>query len=400
MSTPQPSSLPANAPRYGHALRPLWPLDPAITYLNHGGFGATPHVVLAEQNRWRLRLEAEPTRFMQRDLPGALRAAAASLAGFLGAEPEDLAFVQNATDGVNAVLRSLELAPGDELLTTTHVYPAVRNAMRFVAARTGARIVEAPLPYPLVDPDAATRAFANHVTGRTRLAVFDFVTSPTALLLPVVAMARAARRVGAKVLLDAAHAPGMIEFRLDGLEADWVTGNAHKWLFAPKGTAFLWADRAAQKGLHPTVISHGFEQGFRAEFDWVGTRDPSGWLAIEAALAFYRAEGDGAIRAHNRALADEAAALIAAALGSEEGQSAACRGALATVRLPNTQGGDRAAGLALNDRLWREHRIEVPIIAFADWLWVRVSAQIYNEIDDYRRLADALGAVGFRRADG
>jgi isopenicillin-N epimerase len=203
-------------------------------------------------------------------------------------------------------------------------------------------------------------------------------------------MARAARQAGAKVLIDAAHAPGMIEFRLDALGADWVTGNAHKWLFAPKGTAFLWAARDAQEGLHPTVISHGFGQGFRAEFDWVGTRDPSGWLAIEAALDFYRAQGDAAIRAHNHALANEAATLIADALGSEPGQSPDCRGALATVRLPGSRGKDRAAGLALNDRLRREHGIEVPIIAFADWLWVRVSAQIYNEIGDYERLAAAL----------
>ncbi|HEY7690268.1 MAG TPA: aminotransferase class V-fold PLP-dependent enzyme, partial [Dongiaceae bacterium] len=196
MPPAQPTPLRADRARYGHAIRPLWALDPAIVYLNHGGYGATPLSVLAEQDRWRLRLEAEPTRFMQRELPPALRSAAAALAGFLGAEPEDLAFVQNATDGVNAVLRSLDLAPGDELLTTTHVYPAVRNAMRFVATRAGARIVEAPLPYPLADPEAAARAFAAALTSRTRLALFDFVTSPTGLLLPAAAMARAARQAG------------------------------------------------------------------------------------------------------------------------------------------------------------------------------------------------------------
>lgn len=390
MAQAESTPLRTNAPRYGHGIRSLWALDPAITYLNHGGYGATPLGVLAEQDRWRTRLEAEPTRFMQRDLPPALKQAAGALAGFLGAEPEDLAFVQNATDGMNAVLRSLELRPGDELLTTTHVYNAVRNAMRYVAERAGARVVEAPIPYPLTDPEAAVRAFAAGLTARTRLAVFDFVTSPTALLLPVAAMAEAAHAVGAKVLVDAAHAPGMVDFRLDALGADWITGNAHKWLFAPKGTAFLWAAREAQQDLHPTVISHGFGQGFRAEFDWVGTRDPSGWLAIEAALAFYRAQGYATIRAHNRALASEAAALIARTLGSDEGQTPACRAALATVRLPGTRGRDRAAGLALNDRLWREHRIEVPIIAFGDWLWVRVSAQIYNEIGDYEKLAAAL----------
>jgi len=385
------SSFAADRPnRYGHALKPLWALDPAITYLNHGGYGATPRAVLAVQDRWRARLEAEPTRFMQRDYLPAVTSASAALAQFLGADAEDLVFVENATGGVNAVLRSLDFAAGDELLTTTHVYPAVRNAMRLVAAPAGAHIVEAPVPYPLTDADAALRVFTDHVTNRTRLAVIDLVTSPTALLLPVAAMAKAVRAKGAKVLVDAAHAPGMVDLDVTSLEADWVTGNAHKWLFAPKGTAFLWAARRAQQGLHPTVVSHGFEQGFHAEFDWVGTRDPSGWLSIEAALDFYRAQGDGAIRDHNRTLANRAAALLADALKSEQGQSPECRGALATVRLPGTAGADRAAGLALNDRLWREHGIEVPIIPFANSLWVRVSAQIYNELSDYEKLATAL----------
>jgi len=376
--------------RYGHALKPLWALDPAITYLNHGGYGATPRSVLAAQDRWRAQLEAEPTRFMQRDYLPAVTSASAALARFLGADAEDLVFVENATGGVNAVLRSLDFAAGDELLTTTHVYPAVRNAMRLVAAPAGARIVEAPVPYPLTDPEAATRVFAGHLTSRTRLVVIDLVTSPTALLLPVAEMAKAARAKGTKVLVDAAHAPGMVDLDVTALAADWVTGNAHKWLFAPKGTAFLWAARGAQRGLHPTVVSHGFEQGFHAEFDWVGTRDPSGWLSIGAALDFYRAQGDGGIRAHNRALANRAADLLADALKSRQGQSPECRGALATVRLPGTEGRDRAAGLALNDRLWREHGIEVPIIPFANALWVRVSAQIYNELSDYEKLAAAL----------
>lgn len=388
MSSSRPA--PDRPNRYGHTLRHLWALDPAITYLNHGGYGATPRSVLAEQDRWRFRLEAGPTRFMQREYQPALKAACAALAQFLAAEPEDLVFVENATAGVNAVLRSLDFAAGDELLTTTHVYPAVRNAMRLVAERVGARIVEAPIPYPLTDPAAATRVFTDHVTSRTRIAIFDLITSPTALLLPAAVMAKAARAKGAKVLVDAAHAPGMVELDVAALEADWVTGNAHKWLFAPKGTAFLWAERGAQGGLHPTVISHGFGQGFHAEFDWVGTRDPSAWLAIEAALGFYREQGDAAIRDHNRALANRAAALLAAALGSEQGQSPDCRGALATVRLPGTEGQDRAAGLALNDRLWREHGIEVPIIPFAGSLWVRVSAQIYNEFSDYEKLVAAL----------
>lgn len=388
------SSAPTpNRPDYGKSLLPLWPLDPAIAYLNHGGYGATPHEVLADQQRWRLELERGPTRFMQKTLPEALRANAAELAHFLGAEPQDLVFVENATQGVNAVLRSLNLSAGDELLTTTHVYGAVRNTMRHLAARCGASVIEAPLPYPIGDPQAVIDELTCHINARTKLLVIDLITSPTALILPVAALAAKARSVGARILVDAAHAPGHIELDLPGLDADYVTGNAHKWLFAPKGTAFLWARRDRQAGLHPTTISHGLDQGFVTEFDWVGTRDPSAWLSIGAALSFYRRMGAGAIRAHNHALANEAASLLSEALGGEEGQSTRLRGAMATIRLEGFTGADRPAGLALNDRLWREHGIEVPIIPFGGRLWVRVSAQIYNEMADYRRLADALLAL-------
>lgn len=387
------AAISANAPAYGRGLLPLWHLDPAIAFLNHGSYGATPKEVLAAQARWRGELEREPVRFMQRTLPDALRAAAGEVADFLGAEPQDLVFVENATGGCNAVLRSLDLAPGDELLTTSHVYPAVRNAMRHIAERTGARLVEAPVPYPVGDAETIAGSVARHITSRTRLLVLDLVTSPTAIVMPIARLAAQARAAGAKVLVDAAHAPGQVEIDLPALGADFVTGNLHKWLFAPKGTAFLWARREAQGGLHPTVISHGLGQGFVAEFDWVGTRDPSAWLAAPAALAFYRRMGDGAIRAHNHALANEAAALLAESLGSEEGQAPALRAAMATVRLPGTEGQDKAAGLALNDRLYREHGVEVPVIPFAGSLWVRVSAQIYNEIADYRRLADALAGA-------
>jgi isopenicillin-N epimerase len=386
-------AAPANRPDYGRSLLPLWALDPAVAYLNHGSYGATPHEVLADQQRWRLELERGPVRFMQKTLPDALRANAAALAHFLGAEPTDLVFVENATQGVNAVLRSLSFSAGDELLTTTHVYGAVRNTMRHLAERFGARLIEAPLPYPLGDPQIAIDSLAGHINARTKLLVIDLITSPTALVLPVAALAAKARSVGARVLVDAAHAPGQIEFDLPALGADYVTGNAHKWLFAPKGSAFLWARRDRQTGLHPTTISHGLDQGFVTEFDWVGTRDPSGWLSTGAALAFYRRMGGSAIRAHNHALANEAARLLSDALGGEEGQSAALRASMATVRLVGFAGQDQPTALALNDRLWREHGIEVPIIPFAGSLWVRVSAQIYNEIGDYRRLGEALLAL-------
>ena len=261
---PAAPALPA-APgiRYGRALRRLFRLDDAATFLNHGSFGLTPLAVLATQAALREEMERQPVQFLNRaTLQPRLRAAAAQLAGFLGVAAEDLVFVDNATTGVNAVLRSFPLKPGDEVLITDHTYPAVRNAVRFVCGRAGARMVEARLPFPAESPDGIVAAVTAALTDRTRLAVFDLVSSASAIIMPAAALARVCRDAGVRVLIDAAHGPGMLDLDLSALQADWVTGNAHKWLFAPKGCALLWAAKEAQRDLHPTVISHGFEQGF------------------------------------------------------------------------------------------------------------------------------------------
>ncbi len=388
------AASPDDAIPYGPALRRHFLLEDGIAFLNHGSFGATPRPVLAAQDDWRRRMEAQPVRFMVRELPRLLRHAAADLAAFLGAAGDDLVFVDNATTGVNAVLRSLDLVPGDEVLVTDHGYPAVRNAARYVCERSGARLVEARLPFPATGAAAIEAAVAAALTARTRLAIFDAVTSPTAIVLPVAALARRCRAAGVRVLIDAAHAPGMLDLDLPGLGADWVAGNAHKWLFAPKGCGFLWADRAAQGELHPTVISHGLGKGFTAEFDWTGTRDPSAWLAVGAALDFYRAMGDGNLRARNHALAVDAAALLAAAWGTEAAAPPDMLGSMAAVRLPGGAEATAAGAAVAHDVLWDGHRIEAPVHAVAGALWLRVSAQIYNDIAEYRRLAEAvLGAA-------
>jgi isopenicillin-N epimerase len=361
-----------------------------MAFLNHGSYGAAPKEVLAVQAALRQRLESQPVRFMSRELPGRLAEAGAVLAEFVGAQPADLAFVENATAGCNAVLRSLRLKPGDEVLITDHIYPAVRNILRHVTAESGALLVEAHLPFPLQGPQPVIDAVTAKITDCTKLIVLDHITSPTATILPVVEIAAAAKKVGAKVLLDAAHAPGQIDFDVTALGADWVTGNAHKWLYAPKGAAFLWAAADAQEGLHPTVISHGFGKGFQAEFGWTGTRDPSAWLAVPAAIAFYRGIGDGAVRRHNQDLARRAADLLIARLGTGPASPPSMRGAMATIELPTNLPGEVEVGRALNARIWEKHRIEVPIFAFAGKLWVRISAQVYNELAEYEALADAL----------
>jgi isopenicillin-N epimerase len=367
--------------------RDEWLLDPAVAFLNHGSYGATPRVVLAEQERWRTQMERRPGYFMDRELPPALRAAAARLAAFVGARAEELVFVENATAGCNAVLRSLSFAPGDEILTTDHGYPAVRKAAEYVATRAGARVIEAAVPFPLQDAAQVVAAVASSLTPRTQLAIFDHITSPTAIIFPVRELIELCRTASVPVLIDGAHAPGMLSLDVPSLGAAWYTGNCHKWLMAPKGSAFLWAAPQRQADTHPLVISHGFGQGFTAEFDWVGTRDPSAWLSVPAALDFHERLGGARLRERNAALARQQATLLAQTWNTERGAPDALTGSMAAVRLPLRDEATSERAGELRQKLFDEHRIEMPVTAFGGGLWARISAHAYNRPGDYARLA-------------
>jgi isopenicillin-N epimerase len=372
--------------KLGAAVRGEWGLDADYVTVNHGSFGATPRRVLAAQAEWRRRMEAQPTRFMTKELPGALRSAAGRLADFIGARPADVAFVGNATEGCNAVLRSRRLRPGDEIVVLSHVYGAVRNTVRYVCETAGARMVEVALPFPRVGADDAVARVAAALTPRTRLAVLDHITSQSALVLPAKRMIAACHAAGVPVLIDGAHAPGQVDLDVTDLNADWYVGNCHKWMMAPKGCGFLHARADRQAGLHPVTISHGYGSGFLAEFDWTGTWDPSAYLAVGAAIDFYHWLGGPALCARNAALAAEAAALVAGALGTETGGGNELAGAMSLVRLP-------ASGAPTEDRaqhlrgLVLDAGADVPIHANAGAIWMRLSAQAYNELDDYRKLA-------------
>src|SRR3990167_1371429 len=273
-------------------MRELWPLERGVIFLNHGSFGACPAEVLRQQAALRDEMEAEPVRFLSRELDDRLAGARQALAAFVGADADDLAFVANATGGVNAVLRSLRFSPGDELLTTDHAYNACRNALDFAASRAGARVLVAMIPFPLAAPEEVVEAVLAHVTPRTRLALLDHITSPTGLVLPIERLVAALAGRGVEVLVDGAHAPGMVPLDLGVLGAAYYSGNCHKWLCAPKGSAFLWVRRDRQPDIRPLTISHGASatrpgrSRFRLEFDWTGTDDPTAWLTVPRAIEY------------------------------------------------------------------------------------------------------------------
>ena len=377
-------------PALGAAIRGEWVLDSDWLTVNHGSYGAVPKPVLAAQQDWRRRMEAQPTRFFSRVFPGAVREAAAALGAFVGAKGEDIAFVTNATEGCNAVLRSLALRPGDEVLVLTHGYGAVRNTVHYVTERAGARMTEAALPFP--DPDEARvlAALEAVLTPRTRLAVLDHITSASALVLPIAAMTALCRAARVPVLIDGAHGPGQVTLDVPALGADWYAGNCHKWLCAPKGCGFLWAAPERRADLHPVTPSHGLGSGFLAEFDWTGTRDPSAWLAVDKAIAFHERLGGQELRVRNATLAAEATALLARRLKTDVGASGAFAGAMGVVRLPISATPERAR--AICERLV-DARTDAPLQALEGALWLRLSAAAYNERADYERLADIVAVA-------
>jgi isopenicillin-N epimerase len=369
--------------------RDEWDLDPDFLTVNHGSFGATPACVLAAQRAWQGRMERQPSRFMNTVYPAAIRTAAAGLAAFLNARPEDVVFVDNATTGCNAVLRSLTLGQGDEVLVLSHAYGAVRNAVRHVAEQAGGRIVEAAVPFPDPTEDALLASVAAALGPATKLAVIDHITSGSALVLPIARIVALCHAAGVPVLVDGAHGPGQVDVDLTAIGADWYVGNCHKWLCAPKGCAFLHALR--QAGLHPVTISHGYRQGFLSEFDWTGTTDPSRFLAVTEALAFHERLGGAALRERNRALAAEGVKLLAARLNTQPGAVGSFAGAMGTVRLPVDDTTPERA-LAIRGELMRRG-CDAPVHALDGALWLRLSAFAYNEIGDYARLAALVAAV-------
>jgi isopenicillin-N epimerase len=346
-------------------MRPGFLLDPDVAYLNHGSYGACAIEVFEEYQRWQRVLERDPHDFFTRRFDDELWSARSALAGLVGARVDDLVFAPNATSGLNSVLRSLRLGGADEVLTTRHEYGAILRTLEFV----GANVV-------FSEPgDLAAR-----VGPRTRAVLVSHVTSPTALVLPVEEVCAAARDAGALAIVDGAHVPGQLPLDLAALGADVYAGNCHKWLGAPKGSGFLWARPEHHDWIAPPVVSWGYRAGagFGERHGWQGTRDPAAYLAVPKAIEVHAAFDLGRMRA----LSDQSEHRLAAlGCGRVPGAPAPF---MRAFELPI---GDPAE-LAL--RLFREHRVEIPVYEWEGRRLLRVSIGPYNDERDVERLALAL----------
>ncbi len=380
---------------FGHSLRSQFYLRGEMTFLNNGSFGSTPRVVVDAQRAWQERMEHQPIEFVQRILTPSLRRAAGTLAEFMGARGEDLAFVENASTGVANVLHSLipRLKPGDELLSTSHVYNAMRQCMKHICSITGAHYTEVPVPFPISGPQQVLDALVGAMNERTRFVLVDHITSPTGVTFPVHEIVDECHRRGILVLIDGAHAPGMVELDLNTLNADWYTGNFHKWLFAPKGSAFLWTHPEHQAWTHPVVPSHGYMQGYLAEFDYLGTKDWSAYLAAVDGLEYFQQLGPSAVRTYNNSLALQAQKMLVDTLPQALPAPPEMLASLASIVLPLESEDAFVEATRLHDRLWDEYRIEVPVFPFGNKLLLRVAVQVYNEQSEYQVLCSALREI-------
>ena len=323
-----------------------------------------------------------------------LRAAADVVAGFLGVRGDDLVFVDNTTTGANAVLRSFPLQPGDEILVSDFGYGGVTRAALFAARERGATVRTVTMPFPVRSPEELTEAFTSAIGPTTRLALVDHVASQSALVFPLAEIAARCRDRNVAVLADGAHAPGSIPLNLSSLGVDWYVANLHKWLWVPRSSGILWASGQRQRGLHPPVISWGLDQGFTAEFDAPGTRDPSAHLAAPHAIAFMRELGVEAVQKYNHALAWNGARLLADRWQADFATPETMVGTMATVMMPERLGSTSDDAARVRDTLLDRNRIEVHVHAFRERLHARISAQIYNSLEDVDRLAEAVLSLG------
>jgi Selenocysteine lyase len=370
----------------------LFLLDPDVVFLNHGSFGATPRPVFEKYQWWQRELERQPVEFLGRRFTDLMRESRTALAAHVHTDPDNLVYVPNATTGLNIVARSLQLNPGDEILTTDHEYGALDRTWRFLCRKSGAVYQPVPIPLPVTTAeDFIERVWAG-VTPRTRVVFLSHITSPTALIFPVKEICRRARDAGIVSIIDGAHTVGQIPLNLEEIGADFYSSNLHKWMCCPKGSAFLYARREMQPLVEPLVVSWGYESEkpsasrFIDEQEWTGTRDIAAYLTTPEAIGFFEEHHWDEVRAKCHTLAQYAREQIAALADLSPLSPNSTEWYMQMVTVP-LQPCDHEQ---LKTRLYDEFRIEVPTIKWQDKPYVRVSVQAYNTQEDVDRLVEAL----------
>jgi isopenicillin-N epimerase len=377
-------------------LRGLWSIDPEVSYLNHGSFGPSPREVSAERQKWSELLERQPMDFYVRRLAGLLDEASTAVGRFVGADGKDLAFVDNATAGMNVIAHSISLDPGDEVVLTDHEYGAVRRLWEQKARAVGARVVTARLPLPVESSDSIVDAIFSVAGPRTRLLVVSHVTSPSALVLPVEAICRRAERDGIPVAVDGPHAVAMLPLEIEQLGCDYYTASCHKWLCAPFGSGFLYVRRRSQSNVRPAVVSWGVMPDqptgdWRSELGWIGTRDPAPFLATPSAIRFLERLGLEEFRTRTHELASYARRRLLDVSGQPPicPDSSEWYGSMVAVPLPP------GPAKPLQHALWDEHQIEIPVNEFAEMRLIRVSCHWYTTYGEIDRMVEAVrGLLG------
>ena len=378
-------------------MRPLkeyFLLDPSVVFLNHGSFGATPKPVFEAYQGWQRRLERQPVLFLGRELNGLLLQSRKVLGEYLHADPDDLVYIPNATHGVNIIAHSLQLNPGDEILTTDHEYGACDYTWDFICEKRGATYVHQSIPLPVHSEEEIMEQLWQGVNPKTRVIYLSHITSPTALRLPVEEICHRARRAGILTIVDAAHSPGQIPVDLQKLNADMIFGNAHKWLLNVKGSAFLYVRREVQPLIEPLIVSWGYHatpeiatgSRFIDLLQWTGTKDPTAALTIPSAIQFMndhdwdavRIECHGLLRQAIERICDLTQLLPAYPLDSDFYSQ------MGIAPLPNSD------LVVLKSRLYDEYKIEVPLTQWGDRQFIRVSIQAYNSQEDVDKLMRAL----------
>ncbi len=391
-------------PNFASDMAKYWMLDENAFYLNHGAFGACPIPILQNQQEYRDLLEKHPIRFMIREMDDLLFRAKRKLSSFIGAKEKDIVFVTNATQGVNTVLKSLKFQKGDEILITNHIYPACRNAVYYTAKLSGATVVEAMIDFPVISEEYIIEQLLSYVTAKTKIALIDHITAPTGFIMPVEEIVRELDKKGIDTLIDGAHTLGNIPIKVEEIGAAYYTGNCHKWLCAPKGSAFLYARTDKKRQIDPLTISMcaGDDKTFEQKFYWTGTHDPTPFICIADAIEFMGSLYPGGwdeLMEKNHQMAIDVRKMICERLGLIAACPDYMLGSMAAFHVKDTNNPVAACFGStdeLQDQLFHKYNIEVPINYWPlpPKRLIRISCQVYNSPKQYEVLMDALAELG------